>query len=133
MLLIFSQESENRFLLITGVDLRHEFIRQSEVSPQFLTIVSHNMIKSILSLTFVWEAKKGMKISSAFTSLCLVSTDASHQGLRANFLIWHSRLLSREKISFLHSNTHCLGQIAAGKSRQFIIWSDRQYRIKKIL
>ena len=47
---------------------------------------------------------------------CVVSTVADHQGLRANFLIWLTQLLSQEKISKMHSHVHHLGQIVTGRS-----------------
>ena len=47
-------------------------------------------------------------------SVCIVSTEADHQRLRANLLIWLSGLLGRE-VAKMHSNLHRLGQIVVGE------------------
>ena len=52
-----------------------------------------------------------------------VSTEDDYQRLRADVLIWHSRLFSQQKNPKMHSDTHHLRQIAAIRSRHLIrVW-----------
>ena len=70
-----------------------------------------------------------MKRGQSDQWLWVVSTESGHQALRGNFLIWHSWQLSREKISFLHSNVHRLGQIAAVRSH----FNHGKYRVGSLV
>ena len=56
--------------------------------------------------------------------VCGISTVDDHQRWRGDFLICFNQLVSREKITTMHSNMYCLRQIAAVKSQSHLEQSE---------